>query len=242
MEHLTITEAAKMLKVEAHVLRYWEDELRLSIKRNRQGHRYYDERDIRLFRKVQELKEQGFQLKDVRNAIERAREMQELEKPADAKEEKPVDSREEKASDVREEKPAEVREGKASGAREEKDLGAREEKPADAKENLPVPDTMLERMEAVVNEKVVDFKQAQLQTVMNRVVANAFRENKEILMNTIKEEITADVMRQFDTVMREREEREEQRYRKLDEVLRQLQQSNLEVAATRVKKRRGFRR
>ena len=36
---MTIKEAAKKLHVEAHVLRYWEDELKLDIKRNAQGHR-----------------------------------------------------------------------------------------------------------------------------------------------------------------------------------------------------------
>ena len=44
---MTIKEAAKKLHVETHVLRYWEDELKLDIKRNAQGHRYYDDRDIR---------------------------------------------------------------------------------------------------------------------------------------------------------------------------------------------------
>ena len=47
----------------------------------------------------------------------------------------------------------------------------------------------------------VDFKQAQLQSVMNRVIATALRENKDIITTSIKEEVTADVMRQFDAVM-----------------------------------------
>ena len=51
---MTIKEAAKKLHVEAHVLRYWEDELKLDIKRNAQGHRYYDDRDIRLFESVKD--------------------------------------------------------------------------------------------------------------------------------------------------------------------------------------------
>ena len=54
---MTIKEAAKKLHVEAHVLRYWEDELKLDIKRNAQGHRYYDDRDIRLFESVKAMKE-----------------------------------------------------------------------------------------------------------------------------------------------------------------------------------------
>ena len=35
-----ISDAARQVGVEAHVLRYWEDELGLAIPRNGQGHRY----------------------------------------------------------------------------------------------------------------------------------------------------------------------------------------------------------
>ena len=38
-----ISDAARQVGVEAHVLRYWEDELGLAIPRNGQGHRYYRE-------------------------------------------------------------------------------------------------------------------------------------------------------------------------------------------------------
>ena len=41
MEHLLISDAAKKVQVESHVLRYWEEELKLPIKRNEMGHRYY---------------------------------------------------------------------------------------------------------------------------------------------------------------------------------------------------------
>ena len=45
----TISDAAKMVKVESHVLRYWEDELSLDIPRNEMGHRYYTQREIDVF-------------------------------------------------------------------------------------------------------------------------------------------------------------------------------------------------
>ena len=35
----TISEAAKVMEVEPHVLRYWEEELGLDISRNSMGHR-----------------------------------------------------------------------------------------------------------------------------------------------------------------------------------------------------------
>ena len=42
----TIKEAAKELGVEAHALRYWEEELNLTIDRNAQGRRVYTEENI----------------------------------------------------------------------------------------------------------------------------------------------------------------------------------------------------
>lgn len=51
-----ISEASKITGTEAHVLRYWEDELDLKIPRNELGHRCYTEDHIRLFQEIQELK------------------------------------------------------------------------------------------------------------------------------------------------------------------------------------------
>ena len=64
-----ISEAAKQVHVEAHVLRYWEDELDLKIGRTEMGHRYYTEDDIQLFRCIQRLKDEGVMLKDLKPMI-----------------------------------------------------------------------------------------------------------------------------------------------------------------------------
>jgi len=61
-----ISDAAKKVAVEAHVLRYWEEELDLPIKRNELGHRYYTEEDVKRFQEIKELKERGLQLKAIR--------------------------------------------------------------------------------------------------------------------------------------------------------------------------------
>lgn len=61
-----ISDAAKMVDVESHVLRYWEDELELPIERNEMGHRCYTEENIQMFHHIKELKEQGFQLKAIK--------------------------------------------------------------------------------------------------------------------------------------------------------------------------------
>lgn len=67
-----ISDAAKQVQVESHVLRYWEEELGLPIKRNELGHRYYTEEDIERFKEVRDLKEQGLQLKAIRSLLNRA--------------------------------------------------------------------------------------------------------------------------------------------------------------------------
>lgn len=65
-----ISEMTKFINVEAHVLRYWEEELQLPIKRNELGHRYYTEEDRELFLKVKQLKEKGVQLKGIRTMLD----------------------------------------------------------------------------------------------------------------------------------------------------------------------------
>lgn len=64
-----ISEAAKKVQVESHVLRYWEEELKLPIKRNEMGHRYYTEQDVRQLQEIKQLKEQGLQLKAIRTVL-----------------------------------------------------------------------------------------------------------------------------------------------------------------------------
>lgn len=61
-----ISDASRKVEVESHVLRYWEDELKLPVKRNELGHRYYTEEDIMEFQEIKKLKEQGLQLKAIR--------------------------------------------------------------------------------------------------------------------------------------------------------------------------------
>ena len=65
----TISEAARLLSVENHVLRYWEEELELNIPRNELGHRYYREEEIQLLHCIKELKNKGFQLKAVKEVL-----------------------------------------------------------------------------------------------------------------------------------------------------------------------------
>ncbi len=64
--YFLISDAAKKVEVESHVLRYWEEELGLPIKRNELGHRFYTEEDINRFVQIKKLKEKGLQLKAIK--------------------------------------------------------------------------------------------------------------------------------------------------------------------------------
>ena len=65
-----ISDAAKKVQVESHVLRYWEEELGLPIKRNELGHRFYTEEDIKRFISIKSLKEKGLQLKAIKLVLQ----------------------------------------------------------------------------------------------------------------------------------------------------------------------------
>lgn len=76
---LTISEAAKELKIETHVLRYWEEELGMHIPRNEMGHRVYREKEMHLFHNIIELKHQGFQLRAIKLLLADLKEGEELD-------------------------------------------------------------------------------------------------------------------------------------------------------------------
>ena len=69
MARYLISEAARQTGVEAHVLRFWEEELKLEIPRNDQGHRYYTEGHIEIFEQIKKMKLQGFPLKVIKENL-----------------------------------------------------------------------------------------------------------------------------------------------------------------------------
>lgn len=64
-----ISEMSKMLQLEPHVLRYWEEELGFDIGRNDMGHRYYTDKDLQRFLRVKELKKDGMQLREIKEKL-----------------------------------------------------------------------------------------------------------------------------------------------------------------------------
>ena len=192
--HYMISDASKKVDVEAHVLRYWEEELELSIPRNEMGHRYYTEYYIRLFQQVKQLKEKGYQLKAIKAALEKAAE---------------------DGSVV----PGEVLEEDVVAALKETDSG---ELNAGAAE---------EEMEEVL----AGGKMEQFQKLMNHIIGRAMEENSEKLSQDISYLVHDKLLKEMEYLMRVSEEREEERFKNLDESIRACQresQGKAEAAAS----------
>ena len=216
MAHYLISEASRRLNVEAHVLRYWEEELNLEIPRNELGHRYYTEKQLALFRRIKELKELGYQLKAIRSSLseEQGGEAEEagflLEK------------------DREEAEPFTVLKGEAPEKEEEEKLPAKKEETG-----LFVSPERLE----------------QFQSIMTDVLAEALKRNHEAFSREMGGEISQKLVKEMDSLMKGKEEREEERYRRLDETIRacqRVQKQKSEAAATRapggLRRRLGFRK
>lgn len=214
-----ISDAAKMIDVEPHVLRYWEEELGMEIPRNEMGHRYYTDKEVRLFTNVRDLKEKGFQLKaikmilstlsdaspasniisldDVRKTFSEA---DELPKALDA--ERPPHQRSAASDEVPEDKSE-----MAESALVKAELDEHE---------------VIEALSA--EDKMKHFKY-----IMDSIVMESLDKNNEIL----EDKITGKVIKEMDYLFRMQEEREEQRFRSIDEIIRNKQKGRKEAAAAK---------
>lgn len=68
-DFLTVKDVAEMLDTEAYVLRFYEKELNLEIRRNSKGHRLYTLEDVEMFRRIQEMRGKGLQLKAIGSLV-----------------------------------------------------------------------------------------------------------------------------------------------------------------------------
>ena len=216
--HYSISEAGKLVGVESHVLRYWEDELQLEIPRNGKSHRYYTELHIRLFQKIKELKEKGYQLK----AIEQV-----LKKMIDGEDEgNPDGLLEQNAVNI-------LKEGNVEGEME----GEAKIRMLQKKENTAVLGTQ---------EKMEQFQQL-MNHVIGQAVGQAIRDNNEVLSQEISRQVNDRMVQEMEYMMRVNDERQEERFKMLDEQLRAYQKESkgkAEAAATRLPffKRKKFGR
>lgn len=192
--HYLISDASKKVDVEAHVLRYWEEELDLDIPRNEMGHRYYTDLHIRLFRQIKNLKEKGYQLKAIKHALTQVLEKEGRMELSDEILERDMDAA---LKEFREEdKPAglaEVKEGASALSMEE--------------------------------------KMAQFQQIMNLIIGRALEVNNEKLSQDISVLVNEKMGRELEYLLKDSDQKAEERFRQLDETLRAVQKESQDEAA-----------
>ena len=201
----SISEAAAKVEVETHVLRYWEEELGIDIKRNEMGHRYYEERDVKILQRVKTLKDKGIQLKAIKDVVQKMYKMLD----------------------------------EVEGTQDTADLTDRDkETDLDTFDAIRVAYDDMEKGELHISNqdtKIVDFKMAQFQNMMDKIIGGAIKDNLKTVTQSVAVAVTEDVVKQVDVLLKEREEQEEERYRKLDQSIRQMQQMRSEAAASLIK-------
>ncbi len=214
--HYLISDASKKVDVEAHVLRYWEEELELSIPRNEMGHRFYTDYHIRLFRQVKSLKEKGYQLKAIKAALAKT-----------FQDGKTVISGEILEEDVIAALKGTGPEGQEArekaGTKEEAEGGQAREKAAEdsAVKNLAPFDS--DSVEALLAEE----KMEQFQKLMDHIIGRAMEENTEKLSQDVSYLVHDKLMKEMEYLMRVSDEREEERFKQLTEAIRYCQSDNL---------------
>lgn len=220
-----ISDASKQVDVEAHVLRYWEEELVLEIPRNEMGHRYYTDENIKLLKNIKELKDQGFQLKAIKMVLP------ELINSGECNLDYMLGRKEELNNRVLEEE--------ARAEAEKK----REERQEEGGEENRLPSCAEQKSEVHTPVPIAEDKLQQFQTIMTNIVARALSENTPQLGQEISDRVSGSVLKEMDYLIRMQDDREEQRYKKLDETIRSYQKGRMEAAATaentkKTKKRR----
>ena len=224
-----ISDAARMINVEPHVLRYWEEELAIEIPRNELGHRYYTEKEIHLFENIRDLKEKGFQLKAIRLIITTLNE----DAPFGKKENAEVNMTEDElaasspaTSQEQEDREHHKPEDQISG---NETTGGSEEKEIKEKEDRPVPVEARPYKVLSAEDKMKHFK-----TIMDGIVTEALQRNNVQLENTMISQVTDVVIQELGKVEERQEGQSERYYKLLDEAIRGRQRAGRDVAAAKV--------
>lgn len=210
-----ISDAANIVHVESHVLRYWEDELELNIPRNEMGHRYYTKENIAEFQRIKELKEQGYQLKAIRMIVHNGPiEGLTAEAPIPAGQ-APLSAGAAAAIPQPVQPVAAQPAAVAQPVQQSMQQSVQPVQPA-APQQLPVK-TTAESPQSILNNT---DKMAQFTELMTEIVGKALAANNEELGQSISEEVGKQVIKEMNYLMREREEAEENRFRRLDAAIR----------------------
>lgn len=232
----SISDAAKKVNVETHVIRYWEEELELPIPRNELGHRYFTKDTIHMLNQVKELKEYGYQLKAIKMILPKLKDMDDnefhfLKILSDEMNRRASDSDVELSSADKEEIKEEDKITKMKKVEQEQQ-----------KTSQQIPSNVIRLNPTTTATLEQDEKMEQFQRIMTDIVKNALIQSQNVITkdvsNDIGDRVSERILKEMDYEMRRREEQDEEHFRKLDAALRQYQNVGQEVAITGRKKKK----
>lgn len=215
-----ISEASKKVEVEPHVLRYWEDELRLPITRNEMGHRCYTEEDIATLRRIKLLKEQGLQLKAIRMVLQGDGQHLYDTKEVEGKLPDPGAERKKTESLRTENAPIEEKLEDLVMKKAKKYMVTMS-KGKETVLEMPEEGQELKEYEEPIDEEK-EKKAKRLQYLLQHMVTDAVKSANREMCTEIKESILKELDYQFRQQVErdeERKKREEEHYRKIDEMI-----------------------
>ena len=97
-------------------------------------------------------------------------------------------------------------------------------------------DTPEDNQYSTYEEKATEYstesKIEQFQMIISNIVTKALQENNPELGKEVSERVSDNVIKEMDYLMRMREEKEEDRYKQLDEIIRNVQKGRQEIAYT----------
>ena len=214
-----ISDAAKQVNVEAHVLRYWEEELELAIPRNEMGHRYYTEEYIHIFQQIRQLKESGYQLKAIKMLLPRIKEMNEEELHL--------------LSVLSEEMNRQALTWEPSQAEEPIPSDPPSDEAADNIVPMPTRSASVNGSLPPENPKLLQF-----QAIMTEILSCALQQQEERFVSEVEQRISNRLLKELNYNMRQLEEMQEDHFRRIDAAL----SSHREAAAARVASKKRFGR
>ena len=233
-----ISEAAKKVHVESHVLRYWEEELGLSIGRTEMGHRYYTEDDIQLFCCIKRLKDEGMLLRDLKLLIPQLNETRNRLRQADKVSEKTT-AKSAVRFDTRPVKkplagPATKTDIKTAADAVSKPVtnaaAPAGTNPVSTPDSVEKSSAALPSAAVTPDEIITRTQLEQVRSLLGDVLSEVVTDNNSTLTDQISKTVTSDILREMDDLFQAKERREEEHFRKLDSLIRQQQANRRESA------------
>lgn len=207
-DRYSISEVAKILQIEQNNLRSIERQLELVIPRGEGNRRYYREEDVQLLKDIQLLRAEGFRFRMIKMILSNISEVVALE----------------------------------SGERKRLRLRMKKiisETPDEMSEE--VPECQEQRELAVMDKQAVaetEHIEMKGYAVFGAAMNELLQCNNKLLLEEMDTRISQRIMKEMNYLFRERENLEEERYRKLDRTIREYQTARQTMAIQ--EERRGL--